>query len=474
MFLVWRVFYAFVESAPVTAAVAIAMTLVRRLLGDDRAEGLLALADRRLVHSGWPYHSRGWTNLHMARWLASIRRWPHRRHARRPRCHPIPRTHRLRVGIIGPFSGLLSFPASLFRGFPSAADLTIFDFSYDGRYAAYLEPLAAKYIPMNESSSSEQVSVAARIIDAEQIDLLINTLAKRPVSDLLDRLHGPCRAHYCNGSEPLYHDNIDFQLYPQPEADYFVRGGRLFSTTTVNWFSQQRFFSVTPYYDVRELSPDWPCWGQREPLITYHGSLYKLASPAYLAVLFALLREDRALRFVFMGKDNGSALSSICDAAAKHDVASQVRYVGQFSSTRNADGVVDDHGWAKMRQLLARSRLAANPWPLGGGSARIEAYASGVPCIGVRLSFDKSLWNRPQLVVCDVPAIHAAAGTAWSAEEYIELCRKCLRDKTFFERVVRDQRTVLATLTDSRAWWRQVFDAYAGWMGEATSPEQFS
>jgi glycosyltransferase involved in cell wall biosynthesis len=465
MFIAWRLFYALIASPPVIAAAAMAFRLVRLVFGEHRAEGLLAAADRRLVRSGWPYHSKGWTNLHMARWLTRVRRWPGQRRPPRP---PVGAgNRRLRVGIIGPFSGLLSFPAHLFQAFPSAAELTIFDCAYGDRYASYLRPLAAHYVAMPRGSSSAEVSDAAGAIEREDVDLLVNVLAKRPVFDLMDRLHVRCIAHYCNGSEPLYHDAVDFQLYPQPEADYFVAGSRLFCTTTMSWFSHQPFFPVTPYYDVRDIGPVTPCWRQREPVIVYHGSLYKLANPGYLAVLFQLLREDRVLRLVVMGKDDSSALATIRAEAAKHDVASQVHYCGHFSSTRNSEGAVDDPGWAQLRQLLARARLAANPWPVGGGSARIEAYAAGVPCIAVRLSFDKSAWNRPQLVSCDVPAIHAHAGTATAASEYLELARRCLYDDKFFQRVVADQRTVLQGLTDAPGWWAQVSVAHDRWKSGA-------
>jgi glycosyltransferase involved in cell wall biosynthesis len=461
MFIAWRLFYALIASPPVTAATAMAFRLVRLVFGEHRAEGLLAAADRRLARSGWPYHSKGWTNLHMARWLMRVRRGPAQRRPPRPPFGAGNR--RLRVGIIGPFSGLLGFPARLFQAFPPAAELTIFDYAYGDRYASYLRPLAAQYVAMPRGSSSAEVFDAAGAIEREDVDLLVNVLAKRPVFDLMDRLHVRCIAHYCNGSEPLYHDAVDFQLYPQQEADYFVAGSRLFCTTTMSWFSHQPFFPVTPYYDVRDIDPVPPCWRQREPVIVYHGSLYKLANPGYLAVLFQLLREDRVLRLVVMGKDDSSALATIRAEAAKHDVASQVHYCGHFGSTRNAEGAVDDPGWAHTRQLLARARLAANPWPIGGGSSRVEAYAAGVPCIAVRLSFDKSAWNRPQLVTCDVPAIHSHAGTATTASEYLELSRRCLYDDRFFERVVSDQRTALQGLTDAPGWWARVFVAHDRW-----------
>jgi hypothetical protein len=164
-----------------------------------------------------------------------------------------------------------------------------------------------------------------------------------------------------------------------------------------------------------------------------------------------------------MGKDNGVALAAIRDAAARHGVASRVHYEGAFSSVRDGTGAIVDAGWSRMRELLSRARLAANPWPLGGGSARIEAYAAGLPCPGIRLSFEESAWNRPQLVVCDVPAIHVPSGTAWTAEQYRGLCLRALHDATYFERIVTEQRQVVTRLTDAHRWWEQAIHAYLQW-----------
>jgi hypothetical protein len=473
----WRAVYGVVESDVCVAIVTYALAVGSSLFGsivDARFDGWF---DRRLVRSGWPYHVRGWTNLHMARALTRIRRrrtgvraeLKHTVHARPPGRR---RSDRLRIGVIGPFRGLLSFPAELFRRAPSEMEVVAFDIPYRGRGAAFLRPYVSAYESiLAEEPTASAIAHAARCIVDHECDVLLNVNEKLPAYALIDALDHPRITHYCNSSEPLYHDKVRLQFYPQPEADYFVREQRLFCTTTQSGFCRSSFVPITPYYDLRRIDAGTaPGWRSREGLVTFHGSLYKLASPGYLEVLFRLLSEDRALSFHFMGKDNGSALASILAGARRWNLDNRVTYEGEFQSVRDADGTVTDPGWMKMQALLRRARLQANPWPLGGGSSRVEAYACGVPCIAMRTSFDERHWNTPQPVVCDVPALHAPSGTVVDADAYLDRCRRCLHDEDWFERVVAEQRSVLRTLTDPDRWWLDVIDAYRAFMQSPPAP----
>jgi hypothetical protein len=469
----WRKVYGVLESDFFIAIATRALAVGSMFFGprvDTHFDGWF---DRLVVRSGWPYHVRGWTNLHMARTHTRIRR--RRSGAVQPVRHTIhvrrqhPReSGRLRIGVIGAFRGLLSFPAELFRRAPSDVEVVAFDIPYRGRGASFLEPYVSAYEPVlvdEPMADASAIQEAARRIIEHDCDVLLNVNEKLPAYDLIDMLDHPRITHYCNGSEPLYHDKVRLQFYPQPEADYFVRNQRLFCTTTQSDFGRSSFVPIAPYYDLRTIDAGAaPGWRPREPLVTFHGSLYKLASPWYLEVLFRLLSEDRALRFRFMGKDNGSALASIRDRARRWNLGDRVSYEGEFQSDRDADGAVSDPGWINMQTLLRRARLQANPWPLGGGSSRVEAYACGVPCIALRTSFEERHWNAPQPVVCDVPAIHAPSGTAVDAEDYLDRCRRCLYDEGWFDRVVAEQQAALRTLTDPARWWLDVIDAYRTWI----------
>jgi hypothetical protein len=467
----WRVLYAVLESNVAIRAAA-GVLAVARAVGGARAEDYLtAWFDRRFVRSGWPHHVHGWTNLHMARLLMRVRR---RREAAVAAARTIVtpsaagrNAARLRIGLVGAFRGLLCFPAELFRCAPPDVDVVVFDIPYGGQSAEYLAPLVSRYVPIfrDEVAYDTAMQQAVESIAASRVDLLIHVSDKRVAYDLTDALEHPCIAHYANGSEPLYHPKVALQYFPQPEADYFVVDHRLFCATTRTTFSPARFVRIAPYYDLRGLNPCGAApWRDREPLITFHGSLYKLASPSYLDELLQLLRDDPAVQLEFMGKDASGALAVIEERARRCGVSAQVHYGGRYQSERDEHGVVADPGWARMIELLRRSRLQANPWPLGGGAARIEAYALGVPCVALKVSFDERRWNTRQPVVCDVPAIHAPSGTATDAADYLDRCRRCLYDEASFERIVAEQRAALSVLTDGQRWWHEVVAGHRDWM----------
>src|SRR5438552_2339388 len=90
------------------------------------------------------------------------------------------------------------------------------------------------------------------------------------------------------------------------------------------------------------------------------------------------------------------ARRSCVPAAPQCGVSSRVHYEGAFESARSKSGVVADHGWSKLCSYLADARLAPDPWPIGGASARFEAYAMGVPSVHMAVRFDEASWGRPQ------------------------------------------------------------------------------
>src|SRR5438128_1828637 len=125
MVVVWRALYRCLDAEAtvrVTSWILRALSLLRRRPLD---QGLLAMLERRLVWSGWPHQSAGWVNLHVSRFASRVRRsakpWRIPKLARRARHTP------LRIGLAGPFSGLLGFPLDLFEACPPSVAPYIFD-----------------------------------------------------------------------------------------------------------------------------------------------------------------------------------------------------------------------------------------------------------------------------------------------------------------------------------------------------------
>ena len=116
-----------------------------------------------------------------------------------------------------------------------------------------------------------------------------------------------------------------------------------------------------------------------------------------------------------------------------------------------------------MRSLLDRARLAANPWPIGGGSTVVEAYATGVPCITRRVRFDRASWNRWQPVFLEVSALHVPLGTSVDDESYLAICRRALYEETYAAALAAEQLACARRVTDADAWWSQLLDCHGRW-----------
>ena len=456
----WRFVYWFAGTRAAVALVATGFAVATRLVGEMRAEGLLSVFERRFVISGWPHHGRGWVNLHMSRFLWRVRRFS----ARRPPIHVKPvaagRT-RIRVGCVGRFRGLLSFPKALFDAFPREAELHLFDLEYGGRCAEYLAAVTPRYVPIPGSD----IDMAAQAINAADLDVLLNANAKRDAYDLLDRIDTPCIVNFCPGSDILHHDRVAVQMNGQPQADYFIVGRRLFCGTTRRFFRDDYVYPVRGYYDPRDLSfVRQPCWAERKPLIVFHGSLYKLAHEAVLGCLFTLMAADSSLAFVMMGKDSADAWARIDRAAARYGVGPRVHYEGSFDAARSSSGAVEESGWRKLRSYLADARLAPDPWPIGGASSRFEAYAMGTPSVHMAVRFDQASWGRPQPSVCEVPHMAIPQAAVTTVDEYRTVCDRCLHDEPFAEALMADQTRLARELSDPERLWYQIFDGYREWL----------
>ena len=455
----WRITYGVFTGR---VAGAIALWIVRAygaIRGHAAADGLISLAERTFVFSGWPHHGRGWTNLHTSRFTARLRH--HYRGVPAPPRKRAPRGPLTRVACIGGFVGLLGFPRELMANCP--VELVIADLSFNGRNATYLDQVATAYQAFDLRDSRDAVRVAA-FVNAAEPDLVLNIGSKADAFAILDRLDAPCLANYCAGSDLLHHPRIDIQYHGQPEADYFVRDERMFCGTTAAYFDNRFVHTITGYIDARGLLSASPrAWGARQPIIVCHGSLYKFASEPFLDVLCRWLQSDPSLRLKLMGRDDGTALQAILSFGERRGLAERIEYLGYFSAIRDQQGQVANQGWHTLVDLLGRARLAPNAFPLGGGSSRYEAYALGAPSPHLGVRFDREAWGTTQPSVCDIPSLLVERGTAWSIDAYYALGLRCLTEGAFADALAAEQRAKAIAVVDAERWWREIAEGHERW-----------
>ena len=314
-------------------------------------------------------------------------------------------------------------------------------------------------------ATNDAVDVAAQAINAADLDVLVNANGKLDACDLLDRIETPCVLNICPGSDFLHHERVAIQMNGQPQADYFFVDRRMFCATTGDFVGHERLYPMRGHYDLRDIAlGGHKGWAERRPLIAFHGSLYKLAHQEVLTTIFALLADDSTVEFVFMGKDSLDALARIGRTAGNLGVEERVHYAGTFDATRSATGTVLDPGWTRLKSYLADARLAPDPWPVGGASARFEAFSMGVPSVHMGVRQDPASWGRPQPGMIEVPHMATSRGVAWSVEEYGAISDRCLHDAAFADALSAEQFRIARQLSDPARLWQQVFDCYREWL----------
>lgn len=463
--MLWRALYRLLESSLLVnlAVVLLAASAVLGKRPHRFLEGKLDGLVRR------PRNQRGWYNLHFSRF-----RWRVRRTAAGARPAPQRPASRgsgpLRVGCFGAFGALLRFTRALFDAFPDNGELHIWDLRYPGAAAAsYLADMATGYhevVARSNPRYGAEMDRIAETVDKAGLDLLVNISYGWEAHDLIDRIDTPCIAHVCTGSDLFHHPKIGFQLYGQPEADYFIDGKHIFSGLTAARFGDGIVYPDLRFHDPRGIDARaLPPWREREPLILCHGSLYKTAAPDFTSTLFDLLSEDSELEMVIAGKDDGTSLSRLTTAARARGVAERVHYIGHLKlPDRGASTVEGATDWQRLIGLLGRARLAPDPWPIGGGGARFEAYAAGTPSVHMGVRFDERSWGRRQAALLEVLALLIPEVTVTSRDDYRKLCRRCLYDESFAQRVIELQLQVVASCSDAAAWWRQLANCHQDWL----------
>lgn len=437
------------------------------LVGGRVVDGWLSAFERRFVSSGWPGRAELCINLHLSRFAVRVRRAMRRAPAPQQRRRPAARSP-LRVGIIGRFAGLLGFPPGLLAGCPPTVALSVFDAPFRGQAADYLTRLPIAYHlvdlddPVPYGSALRQT---ASVIERARLDLLINVNTKVDAHMLLDIVDTACVANYCSGSDLLHHPRVDLELLWQMPTGYDLRDGKLWCQQTGLPVPGAPTHRIRGFYDARDLGAGDPApWPARDPLIVSHGSLYKFAVPAFMNCMLDVLDAVAGAEWVLVGKDNGRALGAIMTHASARGLSARVRYEGEFSAIRNAKGELSDPGWARLQQLLGRARLAPDPFPVGSGSARFEAYMLGAP--SVHMGPDAREGSLP-LNSSELPLLSIPMATAKTVSEYRDLAVRCLADAAFADAVQREQLAAALLASDPAAWWCDISEAFRSWSSAA-------
>lgn len=457
--LVWRIVYWLLARHSVVRLAACACRAASsaqgRLSPEDVAERI-----SHLFLNGWPHHpGTPWINLNVSRFVSNVKRQLTGIEPATPR--PARCTSRLRVGLMADIVSTLTFSPSFFRATPSGIELSVFDLGGRDRSPGYLSSQVQRYEAFEHGDTERLVDA----IERADLDILMFDVYKADIYSILDGTTVPCVVDLGSTANLTFHPNVSFRIYALQQADYLIREGKLFCATSESIFDAKiAVHSGALLFEQRGIDPSHvKSWRERDPLIVYHGKLYKL-SDSYLDAILTLLAADTDVQFIAVGRDDGGHLDRINAHVAKYGVARQFQYEGSFRLYRNAQGEVDDPSWLRVIDLLGRARLAPDPWPLSGGYSRVEAYLAGTPVVHMGVRTDQDIWRRPQLAVtADQPALEIPAATVYTVRDYIATARELLYNEESADSLARQQLDLALTLTDGSAYWRQITIPYRDW-----------
>jgi hypothetical protein len=432
--------------------------MIRATGGEPRARHVLHMFGDRLVWSGWPF-SQGWVNLHASRFAASVEHavWGLPQVPVRALAPPSDRP--LRVGLLGNLHLTLGTQRPLFEAVPAdAIELHLFDRHAGNPGAAYLAPFAFGYHALEEDSAES----FAEAINLVKPDLLLSLAPRSIAYRMFELIDTPCVVHVCTGSDLMHHPRVAYHIFTQPEFGYGLRNGEVFCQFTGRRFGTAAAFASWLVCDARgfDRGPRRP-WREREPLIVWHGSLYKLRADRFLDLIFDLLQANPEVRFEYFGK--GPQVDEVSRRAAARGMAARVIHRGVAGFARDSRGELQAETFAALQDALQRARFWPDSFPIGGGSARFEAYVSGVPSIHMAATADPPAGPYEDGSLLELPWLEARGGVARSRAEFFEMAQRCLRDETFAESIVASQDAVAAAVSDARAWWRHMRTCYDTW-----------
>lgn len=430
--------------------------LVRRMLGAAAEQAWL---DLPVKATGLPFIRLGVvTNLHSYGLRMRLR---YRREARKATAKRVPHAlgRPLRVGLVGELLPWGGKPVTLVEQFPVGQKLFVFDVGKDRtfyQFASKPDVFVQRYDVVNSEATFFKV---AEDINAANLDVLV--LAMFDASDackVLDRVNTPCIIYFMMSIYPIFSKKVDYSLFMLPNRHFYLRKYKLFSDYTGRYLPSERMYPLKmfSFADCSLPVEQNPLWMERENLIVFHGSVErKLEYAQYLKVITELLQEDPALRLAYLGPGDREAVQA---HFAQHGLLDRVEDCGC---------VTPDTAEAReaILSLLRRGRLAPDPWPHGGGRARIEAYWAGIPTVHLRMPVGGRIeWEKHSLNQVDLPYIEVSTGTADDYDEYKRLCKCCLYNEAFANTLIEEQYAVARRAVDSAAWWEDVFDSYKHWL----------
>jgi hypothetical protein len=359
----------------------------------------------------------------------------------------------LKIGLIGNLSGISMTPPSFLNFFAySEHKLYIFDVSGQD----LLSKKSKFHHAFSYWSGADKWKNLEQICDninREELDLVVIADTMAFASCVASRISAKAIYYYSFGSGILPKIKGLTNILCQPQIDFELSKNCVYSYNSKSQLAAARTIAIPGYYDRKDIEINAVKNSTGDfNYIFYHGSTYKILNYSFLKSISRILSSQVDLKFVYVGEGTFSQLFRIKLYLLIFGISRRCIYIPHMQYSRG-------QFWS-LGEILGKSLVYLNPWPVGGGAARFEAYACGVPVAHLELSKNHSPGKTKSRTVVDVQGFKTKLSKNMSKSDYVEFVIRVINDISFRKMVINEQSKKLEYLSSSTRWWNQVIEDY--------------
>jgi hypothetical protein len=359
----------------------------------------------------------------------------------------------LKIGLLGNLSGTSMTPISYLDFFATSNhQLYIYDVS-DGDLLAKKSKYHHSYSFLPGKYKWKNLEKICEIINRDDLDLVVIADTMAFSSCIASRLEAKAIYYYSFGSGVLPKMQRLTNILCQPQVDFQVRENYIYSYNSMRNIESARTISIAGYYDSRGVVINSvKDYSTNLKFLFYHGSIYKILNYSFLKSVSRILLSQNDLKFMFVGQCTVTQLWRIKFSLFILGISKQCLYLPHIE--------YDQGEFGSLGEILSKSLVFLNPWPVGAGAARFEAYASRIPVAHLELSEVQKMNKTKLSTVVDVLGFKTRVNKNTSKDNYVDFVLKAINDLSFRKVVIDEQLKNAEYLSSSTRWWNEVIEDY--------------
>lgn len=297
----------------------------------------------------------------------------------------------------------------------------------------------------------------AKKINHDKLDMLvvtIETIGRFTYAKLFDEIITSTKIVVTNPGNYFYHHP---KIYAQGQIQlppcWDIKDNILYNNEGYQ-INDYKFYPKLFHYDKRDLIYDREFNKNYNKDIFIHGRLSLLNDKIFLQTLRKVLIKSPRSKCLIMGINDANALKSIQKYFEDHKLINRLEYLGCFYMNFSNDGVIEHENWIKTKELLKSSGVFLNPFPRGAGSARMEAFLSGLPVIDLEIDYmdPKNKKNKDYVL----KPLMKKNGTAFNEDDYVNLAVNAINDINLRHNIIEEQYGIVDEFFSEKKLWEKL------------------